>query len=292
MTYSIVACDRASGAVGVAVQTSDFAVGAVVPRARPGVGAVATQAFGEPAYGWRVLDAIEQGADAAAALAAARSADPDAALRQVGVVSRAGSADAFTGALCIDHAGHHVGGGYAVQANMAASPAVWPAMAEAFECSGGPLAERLAAALRAGQAAGGDARGAMSASLLVVDATTTVADLRVDDHPEPLVELTRLLRSNDAFRAYIRARDALLAGQSAEALAEIERAVTIRPDDENIRFLRAGALLFNNRVAAAQSEIRALIARRPAWQTIIESLASKGLLALPPDLDVDSFLRP
>jgi Flp pilus assembly protein TadD len=101
-----------------------------------------------------------------------------------------------------------------------------------------------------------------------------------------------LLRSNDAFRAYFRARDALFAGQSAEALAEIERAITILPDDENIRFLRAGALLFNNRVAAAQSEIRALIARRPAWQTIIESLASKGLLALPPDLDVDSFLRP
>jgi len=100
------------------------------------------------------------------------------------------------------------------------------------------------------------------------------------------------LRSNDAFRAYFRARDALFAGQSAEALAEIERAVTILPDDENIRFLRAGALLFNNRVAAAQSEIRALIARRPAWQTIIESLASKGLLALPPDLDVDSFLGP
>jgi len=104
VTYSIVACDRAPGAVGVAVQTGDFAVGTVVPRGRPGVGAVATQAFGEPAYGWRVLDAIEQGADAAAALAAARSADPDAALRQVGVVSHDGSADAFTGALCIDHA--------------------------------------------------------------------------------------------------------------------------------------------------------------------------------------------
>jgi uncharacterized Ntn-hydrolase superfamily protein len=173
----------------------------VVPRARPGVGAVATQAFAEPAYGWRVLDAIEQGADAAAALAAARSADPDAALRQVGVVSRDGSAGAFSGALCIDHAGHHVGDGYAVQANMAASPAVWPAMAETFECLGGPLAERLTAALRAGQAAGGDARGATSAALLVVDGTSTVVDLRVDDHPESLAELTRLLRSNDAFRA-------------------------------------------------------------------------------------------
>jgi hypothetical protein len=165
-------------------------------------------------------------------------------------------------------------------------------MAETFECLGGPLAERLTAALRAGQAAGGDARGATSAALLVVDGTSTVVDLRVDDHPESLAELTRLLRSNDAFRAYLRARDALFASQSAEAMAEIERAVTILPDDENIRFLHAGALLFNNRVAAAQSEIRALIAKRPAWQTIIESLASKGLLALPPDLDVDSFLRP
>ena len=123
-----------------------FAVGQVVPWARPGVGAVATQAIAEVAYGWRCLDALGSGMTAAAALAQARQADPGAALRQVGVIDATGSADAFTGEMCIDHAGHYAGDGYAVQANMMASAAVWPAMAEA-SVADGELAERMIVAV-------------------------------------------------------------------------------------------------------------------------------------------------
>jgi uncharacterized Ntn-hydrolase superfamily protein len=143
VTYSIVAHDRESGTLGVAVQTCMFAVGAVVPWARPGVGAVATQAFGEIAYGARCLDAMGAGMSAADALAHARAADDASAFRQVGVVDAQGRADAFTGDMCIDFAGHHVGDGFAVQANMMASADVWPAMADAYASASRELAERL-----------------------------------------------------------------------------------------------------------------------------------------------------
>src|SRR5262245_10035099 len=167
MTYSIVARDEVSGELGVAVQTCMFAVGSAVPWARAGVGAVATQAIGEAAYGPRCLEGLATGATAAEALAAARDIDPLAVMRQVGVVGVDGTAAAATGELCIDHAGHVVGDGFAVQANMMSTPEVWPAMAAAFRGSSGPLAHRLLAALVAGEAAGGDARGRMSAALLV-----------------------------------------------------------------------------------------------------------------------------
>ena len=129
MTYSIVARDPATGELGVAVQTCMFAVGSVVPWARAGVGAVATQAIAEAAYGPRCLDALANGATASEALAAAQAADPMAALRQVGVVGADGTAAATTGELCIDHAGDVLGDGFAVQANMMSTAAVWPAMA-------------------------------------------------------------------------------------------------------------------------------------------------------------------
>src|SRR5262245_37318528 len=156
MTYSIVARDPETGQLGVGVQTCMFAVGAMVPWARAGVGAVASQAVAEPAYGPRCLDALADGGTAATALDAAAAADPIAALRQVGVVGADGSVAASTGELCIDHAGHQLGDGFAVQGNMLRSPEVWPAMAAAFVDATGPLAQRLLAALFAGEAAGGD----------------------------------------------------------------------------------------------------------------------------------------
>src|SRR4249919_868096 len=129
MTYSIVARDPETGELGIAVQTCMFAVGSVVPWAKPGVGAVATQAISEIAYGPRCLDAMSGGLSAVDALAQARTADPADALRQVGVIDARGISAAFTGGLCIDHAGHRCADGYAIQANMMAGPEVWPAMA-------------------------------------------------------------------------------------------------------------------------------------------------------------------
>jgi uncharacterized Ntn-hydrolase superfamily protein len=291
MTYSIVARDPRTGALGIAVQTCYFAAGSVVPWARPDVGAVATQAFAEPAYGPRTLDAIERGADAGTALQAARSADPAHVMRQVGVVDRNGNADAFTGDLCIDHAGHYVGDAYTVQANMMASPEVWPAMAEVFEHSDGALPERLLKALDAAERAGGDARGRMSAAMLVVDEKGTLVDVRVDHHERPLDELARLVRVSAAFRSYERATDALFAGRAEEALQQVEIALATLPDDENMRFLHAGALVFSGRVDEAQSVTRELVAKRASWATVIRSFAAKGLLPLPEGVDVEAFLK-
>jgi uncharacterized Ntn-hydrolase superfamily protein len=206
VTYSIVARDEASGELGVAVETCMFAVGSLVPWARAGVGAVATQAIGEAAYGPRCLDALAAGASAEEALSAAQGVDPLAVIRQVGVVGANGTSAAVTGELCIDHAGHVVGDGFAVQANMVSTPEVWQAMASAFTGSSGPLAHRLLAALVAGDAAGGDARGRMSAALLVVDAVPaaqpgggTIVDVRVDRSEDPLGDLAALLVTGEAF---------------------------------------------------------------------------------------------
>jgi uncharacterized Ntn-hydrolase superfamily protein len=298
VTYSIVARDPKTGELGVAVQTCMFAVGSVVPWAEAGVGAVATQAMSEVAYGPRGLAAMKDGASAADALQRARAADDAEVLRQVGVVDANGNAAAFTGDLCIDFAGHHCGDGYAVQANMMATDRVWPAMAEAYEHAQGALADRMLAALFAGEAAGGDARGSMSAALVVVNAARSegegsrpTIDVRVDDHPRPLDELARLLRVGAAFRSYGRATELLFGGDPEGALRELEGALTTLPDDQNLQFLYSGALIFAGRIDEGRAVTRKLVADRPSWETIIRSFASKGLLPVPDGLDIDSFVR-
>jgi uncharacterized Ntn-hydrolase superfamily protein len=296
MTYSIVARDPASGGLGVAVQTCMFGVGAIVPWARAGVGAVATQAFAEAAYGPRCLDLLAAGASAPAALAAVQEADPAAFVRQVGVVGADGSAAAVTGDWCIDHAGHLVGDGFTVQANMMAGPDVWPAMADAFVSSPAPFAHRLVAALEAAQDAGGDARGVMSAALVVVDAAPSEPwagrqfDLRVDRSADPIGDLRELLRAAEAYAGYHHAVDAVAAGDAGRALAEIDRALSVLPGEENMVFVRAGALAATGDVDGAREALRALVAARPSWETIVRGFAAKGLLALPPLTSVDDLL--
>jgi uncharacterized Ntn-hydrolase superfamily protein len=283
MTYSIVARDPASGELGVAVQSAMFDAGAVVPWARAGVGAVATQAISETAYGPRCLDALAGGMTAADGLEAARAQDPAAALRQVGVVAAAGPAAAFTGELCIDHAGHLAVHAFAVQANMMATPEVWPAMAEAYAGAEGPLARRMLAALDAAQAAGGDARGVMSAAMVVVAGEPAgpgggrVVDLRVDHSDDPLGELRRLLDVADAYGAFTRAVDMLMGGDAAGSLAEADAALALLPGDENLAFIRAGALVAQGK-DEGRSALDALIARRGSWDTVIRSFQAKGLM--------------
>ncbi|MET0824773.1 MAG: DUF1028 domain-containing protein, partial [Solirubrobacterales bacterium] len=203
MTYSLVARDPASGELGVAVQSHWFSVGSIVTWARAGVGAVATQSVAEPAYGERLLARLARGEPVAAALASELAADEVEHFRQVAAVDAAGVVAAHTGEGCIAHAGQAQGDGFGAQANMMASPAVWPAMAAAFERATGQLAERLLEALEAGEEAGGDVRGRQSAALLVVPAQgepwETVVDLRVEDSPEPLAELRRLLALDRAY---------------------------------------------------------------------------------------------
>lgn len=203
MTFSIVAADPATGEVGCAVQSKYFAIGAVTPWVRAGAGAVATQAMGVVARnGERALSALAMNVDPAVALERALVDDRERETRQLGAVSADGRAAAFTGRDCVDWAGHLVEHGFAVQGNMLANADVLPAMKRAFLEVSAPLPERMMAALEAAQAAGGDRRGQQAAALVVEqlgaaersrEGVDRICDLRVDDHPEPIVELRRLL---------------------------------------------------------------------------------------------------
>jgi uncharacterized Ntn-hydrolase superfamily protein len=299
VTYSIVARDPDSGAFGVAVQTCWFAVGAIVPWARAGVGAVATQAMVEVSYGPRCLERLAAGDNAADALDAVRATDDGADIRQVAVVDAGGGVSAHTGAKCIDYAGHHVGDQYSVQANMMASSAVWPAMAETYETTAGAFPARLLATLRAAEAAGGDARGRMSAAVLIVDDERrenpwegVLVDVRVDHDDQPLDTIDRLLRAADAFDHCDRGEQALFGGDAGAALAHVDRALGLLPGDENARFLRAGALILSGEPDAGVAELRSLIAARPSWAVVVRSLAASEQLPLPAGVDLDDLITP
>ena len=200
MTFSIVARDPVNGDLGVAVASKFLAVGSVVPWASAGVGAIATQALANVAYGPDGLDALAAGSDAESVLAGLIAADDGRADRQVGVVDANGGAASHTGAGCLSWAGGRVADGVAIQGNILAGPEVVDAMSSAFGSASGPLPDRLLTALLAGDRSGGDARGRQSAALLVVRAgggyggtTDRWIDLRVDDHDDPVVDLRRLL---------------------------------------------------------------------------------------------------
>ncbi len=201
-TFSIVAADPQAGEVGCAVQSKYFSVGSVVPWARAGLGAAATQAAGVAIYGERALDELALGVPPDEAIAHVLASDPARETRQLGLVAADGRAASFTGAECPDWAGHLIGAGFAVQGNILAGESVVTEMARAYEEMVGPLVERLVASLEAGQAAGGDRRGQQSAAVIVErvgarfesrEGIDRVCDLRVEDHPEPIVELRRLV---------------------------------------------------------------------------------------------------
>jgi uncharacterized Ntn-hydrolase superfamily protein len=297
MTYSIVARDEATGHLGVAVQSCMFEVGSSVPWVRAGVGVVASQAMGDPSCGPHCLDALARGASARDALAGVLEEDSMAALRQVAVVGADGSAAARTGHFCIEEAGEVVGDGFAVAANMMSTPEVWPAMAAAFTDSTGPLARRMLTALVAAEAAGGDARGRMAAALVVVDGRVPVApgtgsliDLRVDRSDDPLGDLAGLLDAHDAYTAFHRGVGELFGGDPVAALEAVDAGLHTLPGEENLRFLRAGALMATGSTEAGIAEVRALIAERPTWQVIVRSFARKGLLTLPNGVTINSVL--
>jgi uncharacterized Ntn-hydrolase superfamily protein len=193
VTWSIVARD-ADGAFGVAVASRFFAVGALCPYARSGVGAISTQALVNPGYGPRGLDLLEQGLAAADAIALLIAGDDGREHRQVHLIDRDGQSAAHTGAHCIDWCGHRAYDGFSVGGNMLAGPRVLDDSAAAYQSQADkPFAERLLAAMAAGEAAGGDKRGKQAAALLIhTTETYPFLDLRVDDHPEPIAELRRL----------------------------------------------------------------------------------------------------
>jgi uncharacterized Ntn-hydrolase superfamily protein len=284
-TYSIVARDAATGELGVAVQSHWFSVGAVVPWAQAGVGAVATQSFVEPSYGPLGLERLKKGEAPARALEAMIAADPHPEGRQVALVDARGRVAAYTGPGCIPAAGHRTGEGYSVQANLMLSHEVPGAMAAAFEKASGPLAERMLAALEAAESVGGDVRGKQSAALLVVRAqasakpwTDRLVDLRVEDAPRPIPELARLLRLHRAYERMNRGDEAVAAGRMDEALREYAGAESMVPDNDEFVFWHAVTLVTNGRVDEALPVFGRAFRMNPVWMLLVPRLVEVGQL--------------
>jgi uncharacterized Ntn-hydrolase superfamily protein len=275
-TYSIVARDAGSGELGVAVQSHWFSVGSVVSWARAGVGAVATQSVAEPAYGPRLLARLAAGAAPESALDELLAADDASRFRQVSVIDARGRVATHTGDGCIGHAGHTVGEGFGAQANMMSSPYVWPAMARAFEGAEGPLARRLLAALDAGEAAGGDARGRQSAALVVVPAAgeewARSAELRVEDHPEPLEELRRLLDLHDAYALATEGDDMVGEGRHAQAGERYREAAARAPESHELLFWAGLAIAQAGDLDDGAERVRRAIEMQPGWAELIGRL--------------------
>ena len=276
MTYSIVARDADTGELGVAVQSHWFAVGPIVPWARPGVGAIATQANIEVSYGPRALEQLEMGVAAPDVLAQLLSDDPGAAGRQVAIVDAAGRVAAHTGASCIPHAGHVISDGVSCQANMMAGEGVWPAMLDAFTAAGGPLTPRLLDALDAAEAAGGDIRGRQSAAILVVapvgDWWETVVSLHVEDHPEPLAELRRLVALNGAYQLAGEADELVNQGRHDEAARLYEAAAELAPQSHELRFWAGLGAAQAGDLERGVADVRQAIATHPGWRLLLERL--------------------
>ena len=285
-TYSIVARDPATGEMGVAVQSHWFSVGSIVTWAEAGVGAVATQSLVDPAYGPRGLELMRQGVPAPKALAQLVAADAGRNGRQVAMVDASGAVDAYTGPNAIAAAGHHVGAQYSTQANMMGKPTIWPAMAKAFEAATGSLADRLLAALEAAEREGGDIRGRQSAALLIVKAKGSgrpwvgadrVFDLRVDDHPQPVAELKRLVRLQKAYTHANRGDELMTEKKVEEALKEYAASAQLAPEILELPFWQAVTLASIGREAEAAPIFKAVFAKEPIWADLLERLPAAGL---------------
>jgi uncharacterized Ntn-hydrolase superfamily protein len=238
MTASIVARDAQTGELGVAVFTAYPSVGMRVPFAQPGVGVVACQGMGDRSFGPRALRKLREGASAAEVVAQLNQADPATATRQVAVLSATGEAAGFTGESCVPYVGEVAGEGCRCQANMMAAPEVPQAMNAAFASATGDLSVRLLSALEGGQAAGGDARGRMSAAVLVVPAAgepwEVSVDLRVDHHDDPLRELRRALDFHRAFALLEVAAERGRARDQDGAMRAGMEALTLAPDNPQL----------------------------------------------------------
>jgi len=287
VTYSIVARDPETGDFGAAVQSHWFAAGDVC-WAEPGVGVVATQALVEMSYGPKGLDLMRRGSSSEEALHALTAADEGAAVRQVAMVDRLGRVAAHTGEDCIRECGHRIGIGFSCQANMMWNATVWDAMAGAFEAASGDLAERLMVALEAGEGEGGDIRGRQAARILVVRAepsaepwTDVLVDLRVDDHPTPLVELRRLLGLKRAYDRLDRSEKLELAGDLEGAFAEQRAAMTEMPGNPEAAFWLAISLASHDRIDEARQTVRIAFDAYPGWVELLRRLVRDGYVDVP-----------
>jgi uncharacterized Ntn-hydrolase superfamily protein len=284
-TFSIVARDPNTGELGVAVQSHWFSVGSIVAWAEAGVGAVATQSFVDPSYGKNGLDMMRAGKSAPDTLKELLGKDDGREVRQVAMIDAQGRIEAWTGKNDIQAAGHIVGTNFSVQANLMLNDKVWPAMARAFENTKGDLAERMLAALDAAQAAGGDIRGRQSAAIIVVTGKPTgmawkdrTFDLRVDDSPEPLQELRRLVKLQRAYN-HMNAGDLAVEKKDNEgALREYSAAEKLVPNNAEMIYWHAVALVNMGRVDESLPLFRKVFAMDRNWVTLTPRLPKSGLL--------------
>jgi uncharacterized Ntn-hydrolase superfamily protein len=290
-TFSIVARDPDTGELGVAVQSHWFSVGPIVPWAEAGVGAVATQSFVDPSYGKNGLALMREGKSAPDTLKELLAKDEGREVRQVAMIDAQGRVDAWTGKNDIQAAGHIVGKNFSVQANLMLNDKVWPAMARAFENTKGDLADRMLAALDAAQAVGGDIRGRQSAAMVVVTGKPTgqawkdrTFDLRVDDSPQPLLELRRLVKLQRAYN-HMNAGDLAVEKKDNEgALREYGAAEKLVPDNAEMIYWHAVALVNMGRVDESLPLFRRVFAMDKNWVTLTPRLPKSGLLPDDPKL--------
>jgi len=297
VTYSIVARDAKTGELGVAVQSHYFQVGPVVPWALAGVGAIATQSQVNVSYGPVGLEMLRAGLTADQALRALTTGDAMPEVRQAAIVDATGSVAAHTGAKCIPAAGHRTGEGYSCQANLMEKDTVWAAMAAAFESATGSLALRMMAALEAAEAEGGDIRGKQSAAMLVVRGDPTgrswedrIIDLRVEDSPEPLVELRRLLDIRRAYDADSEADRLDEAGDGAGAKAKRVEAMALAPDNVELRFWAGIATAQAGDVESGAKLIAVAVREDRRWLETIRRLVASDRLSAEQAASLESRL--
>lgn len=285
-TFSIVARDSATGEMAVGVQSHWFSVGSVVSWGQSGVGVVATQSFVNPAYGPQGLKLMEDGKTASEALGILVAQDEGKEYRQVAFLDNTGRTEAFTGEKCVEAASHITGKNFSVQANMMLNNKVVPAMEQAFRSHPDlPLAERVVKVLQAAQEAGGDIRGKQSAALIVVGPEKVKnswedkkIDLRVDDHPEPLKELERLLKVARAYEFMNRGDLAMEEENVPEALEQYGKAMEMFPENLEMQYWTAVALANSGRLEEAKPMFNSIFQKDENWREMTKRLPASGLL--------------
>lgn len=287
-TYSIVAYDENTGEMGVAVQSHWFQVGPAVAWGEAGVGVVATQSFANPAYGQEGLKLMKAGKSPKKALEKLLAEDEGKEVRQVAMLNKNGAVAAHTGSKCIAAAGHIEGVHYSVQANLMLSDMIWPAMAEAFEKSKGQaLEDRMMAALIAAQRLGGDIRGRQSAAMLIVKGESTGmpwvdrrVDIRIADHPNPLKEMERLLTIRKGYHEMNLGEKAMENKNLKAAKAHYEKALSLQPENAEMKFWYAVSLLNNGQLEEAKSMFKQSFAGGEQWRILIPRVVDAGLLTI------------
>lgn len=284
-TYSIVAYDKENNQMGVAVQSHYFGVGAVVTWAEPGVGAVATQSIVDVSYGPLGLSLMKAGKSALQTLKGLLSADNTPEVRQVAMVDANGIIASHTGDKCIAEAGYKIGDSYSAQANIMLKNTVWDKMGEAYEKTDGELADRLLAALDAAQKEGGDLRGKQSAAIMIVsiDPVGNVYldrpyNLRVEDNPEPLKELRRLVYIAKAYNHVSRGDDYLAENHYDNALEEYKIGMQMLPENVELRFWYATTLVLVDKLEESLPEFKWVFKREPIWKKLVPRLAESDFL--------------